>query len=94
LLTGTNYFTDSMGNIFNLEFEESLIRNRLIHISSDFAEFYDMDDIHYICTLFCGDRYFLLRIFNIGWDEINYSGITYVVVSEEDLVWSKFFLFS
>jgi len=83
---GTNYFTDLMGNVFYMEFEERLINNKLFRISSDFEEFYDLDDIH----LFCGDRYFRLRIFNMGWDEIQYPGLTSVVDVEENLVWSQF----
>jgi len=67
---GTNYFMDPIRNVFYMEFEEGLISNKLFRILSDFEEFYDLDDIHYMCTLFCGDRYFQLRIFNMGWDEI------------------------
>jgi len=90
LSLGTNYFTDPMENVFHMDFEEKLIRNRLFRISADFEDLYDLDDVHYICTLFCGDRYFRVRIFNLGWDEIRYPGLASVVVAEENLVWSHF----
>jgi len=70
LSIGTNYFIDQMGNVFYIDFEKGLIRNILFRISFDFEEFYNLDDVHYICTMFCGDRYFLIRIFNMGLDEI------------------------
>ena len=50
-----NYFTDPMVNVFYMELEEGLISNKLFCISFDFEEFYDLDDVHYICTLFWGD---------------------------------------
>jgi len=52
---GMNYFTDPMVNVFYMELEEGLISNKLFCISFDFEEFYDLDDVHYICTLFWGD---------------------------------------
>jgi len=67
---GTIYSTNSMGNVFYMEFKEALISNILFRISSDFEKFYDLDDVHYICTLLCRDRYFQIRIFNMGWDAI------------------------
>jgi len=87
---GMNYFTDPMVNVFYMELEEGLISNKLFCISFDFEEFYDLDDVHYICTLFWGDWYFRLRIFNMGWDEIRYPRLASVVVVEENLVWSWF----
>jgi len=45
-----------MENVFYMEFEEGLISNKLFRISSNFEEFYDLNDVHYICILFCGDR--------------------------------------
>ena len=65
LAVGTNYFTDPMGNVMNLEFEEDLIRKGIFRIPSYFEEFYELRDLYYLCTLFCGDRYFRLRIFNL-----------------------------
>jgi len=88
---GTNYFTDPMENVSNVEFEESLIKKGIFRLSFDFEEFYELDDLHYVCTLFYGDRYFWLRIFNTEWDEIQYLGLENDVVTEEDLVWSRFF---
>jgi len=66
-----------------MDFEEKLIRNRLFRISADFEDLYNLDDVHYICTLFCGDRYFRVRIFNLGWDEIRYPGLASAVVVED-----------
>jgi len=90
LSLGTNYFIDPTGNAFYMDFKEKLIRNKLFRISADFKDLYDLDDVHYICTLFCGDRYFRVRIFNLGWDEIRYPGLASAVVAEENLVWSRF----
>jgi len=53
-----------MRNVLNLEFEEGLIKKGIFRIPYDFEEFYELEDLHYICTLFCGDRYFWLKIFD------------------------------
>jgi len=90
LTLGTNYFTDPMGNVMNLEFEEDLIRKGIFRIPPYFEEFYDLRDLHYVCTVFCGDRYFRLRIFDLQWTEIEYRGIADSYIAEEDLVWSRF----
>ena len=72
LTLGTNYFTDPMGNVMNLESEEDLIRKEIFRIPPYFEEFYELRDLHYVCTVFCGDRYFRLRIFDLQWTEIEY----------------------
>ena len=90
LTLGTNYFTDPMGNVMNLEFEEDLIRKGIFRIPPYFEEFYDLRDLHYVCTVFCGDRYFRMRIFDLQWTEIEYRGIADSYIAEEDLVWSRF----
>jgi len=41
-----------MGNVLNLEFEDDLIKKGIFRIPSHFEEFYEQDDLHYICTLF------------------------------------------
>ena len=91
---GTNYFTNPMGNVLNLEFEEGLIKKGIFCIPSTFEEFYKLDDLHYICTLFYGDRYFRLRILTIEWAEIEYPRLGNIVIVEEDLVWSRFWSFT
>jgi len=52
LAIGTNYITNLMENVLNLEFEEGLIKKGIFHIPSNFEEFYELEDLHYICTLF------------------------------------------
>jgi len=90
LVLGTNYFTDPMGNVMNLEFEDDLINKGIFRVPYDFEDFYELDDLHYICTLFCGDRYFRIRIFDTNWTEIEYPGLGNSYITEEDLVWSRF----
>jgi len=90
LVIGTNYFTDPMGNVLNLEFEDNLIKKGIFRIPYHFEEFYELEDLHYICTLFCGDRYFRIRIFDTNWTEIEYPGLGNSYIAEEDLVWSRF----
>ncbi|QCD85975.1 hypothetical protein DEO72_LG3g496 [Vigna unguiculata] len=90
LILGTNYFTDPMGNVMNLEFEEDLIRKGIFRIPPYFEEFYELRDLHYVCTVFCGDIYFRLRIFDLQWTEIEYRGLGDSYIAEEDLVWSRF----
>jgi len=79
-----------MGNVLNFEFQEGLIKKGIFRIPSDFEEFYELDDLHYICTLFYGDKYFRLRIFTTKWAEIEYPRLGNSVIAEEDLVWSRF----
>lgn len=47
-----------MGNVFNIEFEERIIKKGMFQISCDFEEFYQLDDLHYVCSLFCGTSIF------------------------------------
>ena len=72
LLMGTNCFTDPRGNILNIEFEENLMAERKFRASDDIVNFYDVYDIGFVCTLYCGDRYFRFRVFDIDWNEIEY----------------------
>jgi len=90
LVIGTNYFTDPMGNVLNFEFEDDLIKKGIFRIPYHFEEFYELEDLHYICTLLCGDRYFRIRIFDTYWTEIEYPGLGNSYITEEDLVWSRF----
>ncbi|QCE06422.1 hypothetical protein DEO72_LG9g1434 [Vigna unguiculata] len=90
LVIGTNYFTDPMGNVMNLEFDDDLIRKGIFRVPYHFEDFYELDELHYICTLFCGDRYFRIRIFDTNWTEIEYPGLGNSYIAKEDLVWSKF----
>jgi len=69
---GTNYFLDPRGNVLNIEFEENLMAVRKFHASDDIVTFYDIYDIAFVCTLYCGDRYFGFRVFDIDWNEIEY----------------------
>ncbi|QCD94854.1 hypothetical protein DEO72_LG5g2943 [Vigna unguiculata] len=72
LLMGTNYFSDPRGNVLNIEFEESLMAERTFRGSDDIVNFHDIYDIAFVCTLYCGDRYFRFRVFDIDWNEIEY----------------------
>ncbi|QCD86275.1 hypothetical protein DEO72_LG3g796 [Vigna unguiculata] len=72
LLMGTNCFTDPRGNVLNIEFEENLMAERKFRASDDIVNFYDVYDIEFVCTLYCGDRYFRFRVFDIDWNEIEY----------------------
>ena len=90
LVIGTNYFTDPMGNVMNFEFENDLISKGIFRVPYVFEDFYELEDLHYICTLFCGDRYFRIKIFDTNWTEIEYPGLGNSYIAEEDLVWSRF----
>ncbi|QCD83855.1 hypothetical protein DEO72_LG2g4203 [Vigna unguiculata] len=90
LVIGTNYFTDPMGNVMNFEFEDDLISKGIFRVPYVFEDFYELEDLHYICTLLCGDRYFRIRIFDTNWTEIEYPGLGNSYIAEEDLVWSRF----
>ena len=86
LVIGTNYFTDPMENVMNLEFEDDLINKGIFRVPYDFEDFYELDDLHYICTLFYGDRYFRIIIFDTNWTKIEYPGLGNSYIAEEDLM--------
>jgi len=72
LVIGTNFFSDSRGNVLNIEFEEKLLADRKFVGGRQILDFYVIDDAAYICTLYYGDRYFRLRVFDIHWKEVQY----------------------
>ena len=61
----TNYFSDPEGNVLNIEFEESLLIERQFCGITKILGFYNLDDVGYVCTLYCRDRYFRLRVFEL-----------------------------
>jgi len=36
--------------------------------------FYELNNVYYVCSLYCGDRYFCIRVFNLDWNEVMYPG--------------------
>jgi len=85
LTLGTNYFTNPMGNVMNLEFEEDLIRKGIFRIPPYFEEFYELRDFHFVVLYFV-----VIDIFDLQWTEIEYRGLGDSYIAEEDLVWSRF----
>ena len=51
---------------------ESLLADRKIHVDHKVLGFYDLDYVGYVCTLYYGDRYFRLRVFDLDWNEIQH----------------------
>ena len=72
LVIGTNYFSDPGGNVLNIKFDENLVAERKFRGVSQILGFYNLQCMCYVCTLFCGDRYFRLRLFDSYWKEIEY----------------------
>ena len=75
LVIGTNFFSDPRGNVLNIEFEERLLADRKFVGGRQILDFYGIDDAAYICTLYCGDRYFRLRVFDVHWKEVHYPAV-------------------
>jgi len=74
LLMGTNFFSDPKGNVINIEFEETLRTQRQFCAVEQVMWFYELNDVYYICSLYCGDRYFRIRVFDRDWNEVVYPG--------------------
>ena len=84
LVIGTNYFCDPVGNVLNIKFDENLVAERKFRGVFQILGFYNLRFMCYMCTLFCGDRYFRLRVFDSYWKEVEYpvvgesrTGMTY-----------------
>ena len=84
LVIGTNYFSDPAGNVLNIKFDENLLAERKFRGVFQILGFYNLRFMCYVCTLFCGDRYFRLRVFDSYWKEVEYpvvgeskTGMTY-----------------
>jgi len=71
---GTNFFSDLKGNIINIEFEEGLLGQRQIRGVEKIRSFYNLNDVYYVCIVYCGDRYFRIRVFDLDWKEVEYPG--------------------
>jgi len=76
LLMGTNFFSDPKGNMINIEFEEGLLAQRQIQVVEKIRSFYNLNNVYYVCTVYCGDRYFRIRVFDLDWTEVEYPGKT------------------
>jgi len=74
LLLGTNFFSDPRGNVINVEFEQTLLPQRQFRAVEQFMGFYDLNDVYYVCSFYCGDRYFRIRLFDLDWNEVVYPG--------------------
>ncbi|QCE14196.1 hypothetical protein DEO72_LG11g1195 [Vigna unguiculata] len=74
LLLGTNFFSDPRGNVINIEFEPSLLPQRQFRVVEQLMGFYDQNDVYYVVSLYCGDRYFRMRLFDLDWNEVVYPG--------------------
>ena len=35
---------------------------------------FGLNDVYYVCTVYCGDRYFRIRLFDLDWTEFEYHG--------------------
>jgi len=71
---GTNFFSDPKGNVINIEFEETLRTQRQFCAVEQVMWFYELNDVYYVCSLYCGDRYFRIRVFDRDWNEVVYPG--------------------
>ena len=74
LLLGTNYFSDPKRNTINIEFEQGLLGQRQLRGVQSIRSFYNINDVYYVCTVYCGDRYFRIRLFDLDWTEFEYPG--------------------
>jgi len=74
LLLGTNFFNDPKGNVINIEFEQTLLPQRQFRAVEQLMWFYELNDVYYVCSLYCGDRYFRIRLFDLDWNEVVYLG--------------------
>ena len=84
LVIGMNYFSDPAGNVLNIKFDENLVAERKFRCVFHLLGFYNLRCMCYVCTLFYGDRYFRLRVFDSYWKEVEYlmvsqsrTGMTY-----------------
>ena len=84
LVIGMNYFSDPAGNVLNIKFDENLVAERKFRCVFHILGFYNLRCMCYVCTLFYGDRYFWLRVFDSYWKEVEYlmvgqsrTGMTY-----------------
>jgi len=60
-----NFISNTRKDVLNIEFEETLLAERKLHVAYEILRFYDLDDVGYVCTLYCGHIYFLLRAFDL-----------------------------
>jgi len=74
LLMGTNFFSDPKGNVINIEFKEALLAQRQILVVQKILCFYNLNDVYYVSTLYWGDCYFRIRVFDLDWMEVEYPG--------------------
>ncbi|QCD96823.1 hypothetical protein DEO72_LG6g1533 [Vigna unguiculata] len=74
LLLGTNFFSDPKGNTINIDFEEGLLGQRQFRGVQSIRSFYNVNDVYYVCTVYCGDRFFRIRLFDLDWNEFDYPG--------------------
>jgi len=74
LLLGINFSSDPKGNTINIEFEEGLLGQRQFRGVESIRSFYNLNDVYYVCTVYCGDRYFRIRLFDLDWTEFEYPG--------------------
>ena len=74
LLPGTNFFSDPRGNVINIEFEPIFLLQRQFRAVEQLMGFYDLNDVYYVVSLYCGDRYFRMRLFDLDWTEVVYPG--------------------
>ncbi|QCE10715.1 hypothetical protein DEO72_LG10g1946 [Vigna unguiculata] len=51
-----------------------LLGQRQIHGVEKIQSFYNLNDVYYVCTVYCGDRYFRIRLFDLDWTEFEYPG--------------------
>jgi len=68
-MIGPNYFQDPKGNRLNIKFEDSLLYDIKFRTCDEIFNFYDLDYVYYVTTLFFRDLYFEMRLFHVDWVE-------------------------
>ncbi|QCD99150.1 hypothetical protein DEO72_LG7g431 [Vigna unguiculata] len=81
----------NMGNYLMVEFEESFMQNRSFRIAREISNFYKLDDLYWLGILYCGHRYFQIRIFSLAMKEIDYPAPRLVPNPQRPLSSSRFF---
>ncbi|QCE03700.1 hypothetical protein DEO72_LG8g1725 [Vigna unguiculata] len=74
LLLGTNFFSDPKGNTINIEFEDGLLGQRQFRGVQSIRSFYNVNDVYYVCTVYYGDLFFRIRLFDLDWMKFDYPG--------------------
>ena len=72
LCVRVNYFMDPVGNVLKISFEKHLIDKGYFCGVDQLLDFYKLDIIHYIGTIFLDSIFFQFRIKSMSYVEIKY----------------------